>query len=59
MMLDLQQLAANFATDGFVTLDRLWSSAEVQEVETGLERFLVECVPRMEKVHKTCCATEE
>ena len=53
MMHDLKQLSASFAADGFVTLDRLWSPAEVQEVETELERFLVECVPRMEKVHKT------
>ena len=52
-MYDLKQLSASFAADGFVTLDRLWSPAEVQEVETELERFLVECVPRMEKVHKT------
>ena len=53
MMADLQDLANRFALDGFVTLDQLWSPDETALIEQELDRFLVECVPRMDKVHRT------
>ena len=34
-------------------MNQLWSPAEANEVERELERFLVECVPKMDKVHRT------
>ena len=52
-MTDLQELANTFENDGFVLLDQLWSPDETAEVESELERFMVECVPQMERVHKT------
>ena len=53
MQPESKSLATTFAVDGFVVMKQLWSPAEADEVERELERFLVECVPKMDKVHRT------
>ena len=51
-MIELQRTITSFRTDGFALLDQLWTPDETAEIETEMERFLVDCVPSMQKPHK-------